>query len=52
MRHSEELETVDQLEDLMSEEGGPAIIDFWSPTCGPCRAMAPAFESVAGELAE
>lgn len=43
---AEELKTQREVEDLMSEEGGPAIIDFWSPTCGPCMAMAPAFEEV------
>jgi len=52
MHHSEELKTLEDLEDLMSENGGPAILDFWSPTCGPCKAMAPAFEAVAGELAD
>ena len=52
MQHSEELQTVNQLEDLMSENGGAAIIDFWSPTCGPCLAMAPAFEAVAEEHAD
>ncbi len=41
-----------ELEDLMSEDGGAAILDFWSPTCGPCKAMAPAFEAVAAELSE
>ena len=52
MQHSEELRSLKELEDLMNEDGGAAILDFWSPTCGPCKAMAPAFEAVAGELAD
>lgn len=48
----EDLKTLAELEDLMGENGGAAIVDFWSPTCGPCKAMAPAFEAVASELAE
>lgn len=46
----DDLESEDEVEAIMQPGGGAVVIDFWSPTCGPCMAMADDFEHVASQF--
>ncbi len=46
----EDLTTPDEVEAIMQPGGGTAVLDFWSPTCGPCMAMAQDFAEVAEQF--
>lgn len=37
---------------LVLEEKTTALVDFWSPRCGPCRMIAPILDQVSDEVPE
>lgn len=40
--------TDEDFEAQVLNAGGIIVVDFWSPTCGPCHQMAPALEAFSG----
>ena len=42
--------TTDNFEEEVLKSEVPVLVDFWGTWCGPCQALSPIVEEVAGEV--
>jgi len=52
MKHVVKYTNDDNFETDVLKKGRPVLVDFWAPWCGPCRAIGPILEALAGEYGE
>lgn len=44
-----EIKTLEEFNELVKNESGTVVLDFYAVWCGPCKMFAPIFEKVASE---
>jgi thioredoxin 1 len=44
--------TADTFQKDVIDSAVPVLVDFWSPTCAPCRRIAPVIDEIAAEAGE
>ncbi|MCE5212066.1 MAG: thioredoxin [Deltaproteobacteria bacterium] len=42
--------TDDNFESEVLKSADPVLVDFWAPWCGPCKAIGPIVEEIAGQF--
>lgn len=44
--------TKDNFEDEVLKAEGTVVVDFWSPSCEPCKALMPKYEELEGKYSD